>query len=206
MLYKNWLLFAMICCYLVPIYIVYNFATNNQAPSISSIICDDTCKYTIFTAMIAMGIFTVLYEYERKDPISFFTILFLLANIYCLIFIHEKMQMHYWFASMAFLSILFFMFWHSHTNMTKYLLALQFIFACLTINGLINESNDVFIYEVLFLLNFASHYFYLHYLSISNLTNSVGDLNIGLLNDVGTPAEVDITSPPVNLFSLSDFS
>jgi len=121
--------------------------------------------------MIAMGIFTALYEYQRKDAVSFFTILFLLANIYALIFVNEKMQMHYFFAGFAFLSILFFMVWHSHSsiivsnnNITKFMLALQLLFLCLTVIST-TYNYDIFIYEVLFLLNFAAYYLYLHYLS-----------------------------------------
>jgi hypothetical protein len=160
---KHVLLFAMISCYLVPIFIV---CTEPQKfTSISEIICDDKCKYIIFTAMIAMGVLSLLYEYQRKDAVSFYAILFLLANIYCLIFVNEKVQMHYLFAFLAFVSILFFMIWHckQQNNIIKFMLALQLVFFAVTcISNCYNY--DIFIFEVLFLANFALYYLYLHYI------------------------------------------
>jgi len=165
-MYENFLLFCITFCYLIPIFIIwYNYSNNN---SLSSIICDDKFKNIVFISFLAMGFFTIIYEYQRKDPISLVIILILLANIYCLIFVNEKMYMHYLFATAAFLSILFFCFWHFYKNSQTdilFLLAIsQLFFFILTAMNSNNEN--IFIYEVFFLINFAVYYLYLHTVTI----------------------------------------
>jgi hypothetical protein len=176
----------MICCYLIPIFIIwYNYSNNTN--SISCIICDDKCKYIVFLAFLTMGIFTAIYEYQRKDPVSLIIILVLLANIYCLIFVNETVQTHYLFAAFAFIFILFFCFWHclrlftlNIQNNILFLLAILqlffFIFTCINVN-----NENIFIYEVFFLLNFAVFYLYLH--TIESIDTN--DYTIGTIGTIG---------------------
>jgi len=50
---KDYCLAFMIACYLVPIsLVIYNYQSN---PSVSNLICDDTCKNTITCMMVLMG-------------------------------------------------------------------------------------------------------------------------------------------------------
>ena len=117
-------------------------------------------------SMGVMGIFTILYEIHRDEIWSLFAIILLLIGIFGVIFIPEIDNTHYIFAGIAFLSILLFMIYHSFYSKkicsdVKILLYSQILFAIITIIGVIHDK-PIFIFEALFLLNFAVYYFILH--------------------------------------------
>lgn len=104
---KNAILLFMIICYLLPIlFVYYNYSSNN---SVSNIICNDNCKHYILFFMLFMGIFALLYELERNDVYCQIIITVLLIGIYGLIYVDETYMLHYFFAFLVFVAILFFM-------------------------------------------------------------------------------------------------
>jgi hypothetical protein len=160
---NNFLLFLMLSFYLFPIIYVYMYYDNN--PSISNIISNDDSKYIILFFMILMGITTILYEYKRNDIYSIVIISILLVSIYILIYFTEDHIFHYIFASIAFISILLFMIRHCRRecNQNCYILyMLLFIQVLLLLLLIINKDDTIFLYETLYLLNFAIFYFYIH--------------------------------------------
>jgi hypothetical protein len=160
---SDFLLFLMLSFYLFPIIYVYMYYDDN--PSISNIISNDDSKYIILFFMILMGITTILYEYKRNDIYSIIIISILLISIYILIYFTEEHILHYIFASIAFISILLFMIRHCHRecNQNCYILyILLYIQVLLLLLLITNKDNTIFIYETLYLLNFAIFYFYIH--------------------------------------------
>lgn len=125
-----------------------------------------TSRTVIAMSMGVMGIFTILYEIHRDEIWSLFTIILLLIGIFGVISIPEIDNTHYIFAGIAFLSILLFMIYHSFYSKkicsdVKILLYSQILFAIITIIGVIHDK-PIFIFEALFLLNFAVYYVILH--------------------------------------------
>ena len=111
-----------------------------------------------------MGLITIIYELERKDNTTFLLILSLLIGIYGVIKTEESGKIHYIFAGIVFLSIFGFMArncWKNGCFFLYFLLFLQFL---MIISTIININNEIFYQEVLFLLNFAIFYLYLHYI------------------------------------------
>lgn len=162
MIDKDYLLFVMIVCYIIPIYYVYYYNCNN---SISSIICDDECKYIILYFMIFMGIFTFLYELERNDTVSIVFITLLLICIFGLIMINEENYIHYVFAYLVFIIILFFMCRHYYLTHCNIVLFVSLLVACILLVILImNIDDNIFYSEVMYILNFAFFYLYLHFI------------------------------------------
>ena len=126
-----------------------------------------TIRTFIAVCMGVMGIFTLLYEIHRDEIWSLLAIILLLIGIFGVIFIPETDNTHYIFASTAFLSILLFMIYHTFYSRkicsdVKILLYSQILFAIITIIGVIHDT-PIFLFEVLFLFNFAVYYIYLHY-------------------------------------------
>lgn len=163
---KNVLLYFMIFCYLLPIVIVcYNYNCNS---SLSNIICDTTCKYNILLIMILMGIATICYEIERNDKYSQLLMCSLLIGLYGLICINETHIIHYFFAFLVFTAILVFMVRHCYVKSCDLILKTSlflelFLFLCIVINLIINEN--IFYPEIIYILNFAFYYIYLHTIS-----------------------------------------
>jgi len=160
--YRNILLGLMIMVYLIPIIYVYcNFRDNK---SVSSIICDDKCRGNILFFMGIMGLLTIIYELERKDNITFLLIISLLVGIYGVMRTEESGKIHYIYAGIVFLSIFVFMArncWQNGFFFLYFLLFLQFL---MLISTIININNDIFYQEVIFIVNFAIFYLYLHYI------------------------------------------
>ena len=159
----NILLLCMITTFLfLIVYIYFNYCKN---PSISNIITSDECKYIILIAMIVMNIFTILYEFERKDNISLLIIIFLLIGIYGVIFIKEENNIHYVFAAVVFLAIISFMIKHFLYNKKKndILFILVLLQALLFIITLSNLNNNIFFLEVFYIITFAVFYIVLHF-------------------------------------------
>ena len=162
---KDILLSLMIASYSIPIFIcIFAYSYNN---SISNIICNDQCKYTILIAAIYMGFFTLLYELERYNILSFATMVVALFNIYGLLLINESYSLHYVFACIVFLSILVFMGHHWYLTQSPVLFS-SFCLEILLFGWIVfHIYSGIFLYELLFLLNFDFFYLYLHRLQQS---------------------------------------
>ena len=154
----------MIGCYILPILIVcYQYQSN---PSISNIICDDTCKDSILFFMGLMGVGTILYEWERNDRYSQVCIGILLIGLYGLICINESHSVHYLFAFFVFTAILCFMIRHCYLTTCDRILSISLFFEILILLFiLININQTIFYPEVIYILNFAFYYLYLHTIS-----------------------------------------
>ena len=163
---RNVLLLFMIICYALPIYYVYSNYDSNH--SVSNIICDDNCKYHILFFMFLMGIGTLLYEMERNDNYSKIVIGILLIGIYGLIYINETNTIHYIFAFFVFISILIFMIRHCYLIGCDSILLLSLFLEIITLLFiLINMNKDIFYGEIIYILNFAFYYLYLHFIQDS---------------------------------------
>ena len=129
-----------------------------------------TARVVIAVCMVFMGLFTILYEIQRREIWSIILISILLVGIFGVIFVPETNQIHYIFAGAAFLSIFGFMVFHTFYSTLssqkcsnlRLLVYLQLLFMVVTIIGVIQDS-PIFIFESLFILNFAFYYLYLHY-------------------------------------------
>ena len=118
-----------------------------------------------------MAVFTLAYEYQRcvtqHTRWSLFAIIALLIGIFGVIFIPEHDSAHYIFAATAFFAIVGFMVGHTYyadtdtADTLRILLYAQFLFMVVTVIGVIQDA-PIFASEVLFLLNFAIFYLYLH--------------------------------------------
>jgi len=160
---KNVLLSFMILCYLLPIiFVKYNYTSNN---SVSNIICDNKCKHYILVSMFLMGIGTLLYELERNDKYSQMIICVLLIGIYGLIYVNETHIIHYYFAFLVFIAILFFMIRHCYlTNCNAILMSSLCLEFFTLFYILININDNIFYGEIIYILNFAFYYLYLHFI------------------------------------------
>ncbi len=187
---------------IVFVYYKYRIATDaTAARSISSIITSKEpfitfsenappvftmfqTRHFIAACMLLMSVFTLAYEYQRcvtqHTQWSLFAIIALLIGIFGVIFIPEHDSTHYIFAATAFFAIVGFMVGHTYYGGTaadaadtlRILLYAQFLFMVVTVIGVIQDA-PIFATEVLFLLNFAIFYLYLHYtFSISTPSSS----------------------------------
>lgn len=158
----NLLLFLMAFFYIIQI--VYIYVNYDKNISISNIISDDKSKNYILFFMILMGITTIFYEYKRNDTYSLVLISILLISIYALIYFNEDNIIHNIFASIAFIAILLFMV--RHCRRESYILyiavIIQFLLLVVITIIIIYKNNKIFIYETLYLLNFAIFYIYIH--------------------------------------------
>ena len=153
----------MILCYVIPIiFVCYNYNSNN---SVSSIICDENRKHYIFIFMFLMGVGTLLYELERNDKYSQIIICLLLIGIYGVIYINETHTIHYYFAFVVFIVILFFMIRHCYLTACNVILMSSLYLEILTLFLIIININENIIYgEIIYILNFAFFYLYLHFI------------------------------------------
>lgn len=158
---KNILLSFMILCYSIPImFVFYNYTYNN---SVSNIICHEICKNYILFCMFLMGVGTLLYELERNDKYSQIIICLLLIGIYGVIYVNEKHLIHYYFAFVVFIAILFFMIRHCYlTNYNVILMSSLYLEIITLFYILININYNIFYGEIIYILNFAFYYLYLH--------------------------------------------
>lgn len=161
---KHILLFLMLLSYLTPIFYVYCH-TYESDPSVSHVICKENCQNAILLGMIAMGVFTIYYELIRSDKRSFISIICLLVGIYGVIIYHNEKheKLHYFFATIVFLSILCFMIHHCYETKSVILSILLSIQIILLVFLMINFCNTIFMQEVGLILNFALFYIYLHF-------------------------------------------
>ena len=191
------LLTFMLLAYIAPVafvYYKYKLATYSAicTRSISSIITSQEpffndiaplfqTRHFIAVCMFIMAAFTIAYEYQRyvtqHTQWSMFAIVTLLIGVFGVIFIPENDQAHYVFAAAAFFAIVGFMTGHtlciSATDTADIhdilciLLYAQFLFMLVTVIGVLQDV-AIFAVEVLFLLNFAVFYLYLHYHTFGN--------------------------------------
>lgn len=106
--------------------------------------------------MIFMGIFTFLYELERNDTISIIFVTLLLICIFGLIMINEENYIHYVFAYLVFIIILFFMCRHYYLTDCNTVLFVSLLVECILLVLLIMSLHDnIFYNEVMYILNFA---------------------------------------------------
>jgi hypothetical protein len=128
-------------------------------------------RHFIAACMLLMAVLSIAYEYQRQRW-SMFAIVALLIGIFGVIFIPEHDSTHYIFAATAFFAIVGFMVGHTYygtadiadagtADTLRILLYAQFLFMVVTIIGVIQDA-PIFATEVLFLLNFAVFYLYLH--------------------------------------------
>ena len=169
---RNYLLLFMIIVYIITIYYIYFHYCNS--PSVSSIICNNKHKYIIFSLMSLIGGAGILYEIERKDTISICLIILLVIFLLSLICIPEYNFLHYLFAGLLCSVILGFMIQQTLLkNFPKILsasLCLEFLLLFIIID---NIRENIFISEVLYILNFAFYYIYLHFIKIEKILNSI---------------------------------
>ena len=158
---KNYILFFMVICYIIPIFNIYYHYNGNT--TISSIICNDKCKYTILFFMLLMGIGTILYEIERNDVYSLITISLILIATYGLICINEKNKIHYVFTFIVLINILFFMIYHYSLKKCNILLLSVFLQILVLFFIMIKINENIFLSEVIYLSNFGFYYLYLHF-------------------------------------------
>ena len=142
-------------------------------------------RHFIAACMFIMACFTIVYEYQRcvtgQTWWSLSSILALLIGIFGVIYIPETSPVHYLFAGTAFIAILGFMTAHTvcqgdiaaaaaataHDNL-RILLYAQFLFMIITVIGVIHDTH-IFMFEALFLVNFAVFYLYLHSISFDSI-------------------------------------
>ena len=156
---KHFILLFMLIAYAIPISYVYMMGSHE---SVSQIICSDSCQLMIMLSMLVMGWFTLWYEWERSDIISFMYITLLLVGIYGLLVMDESHTIHYVFATCVFISILGFMFHHRHHHLLLTILVIiQLFFTCLL---LYHINGDIFLPEILLIGNFAVYYLCLHFM------------------------------------------
>jgi len=186
---KHVLLLFILVCYSLPIYYVYYHYNSN--PSVSNIICNENCKYIILFFMALMGLGTILYEIERNDIYSIIFICALLTGIYGLIYINETHQVHYVFASLVFLSILCFMIRHCYLTNHAMILLVSFVLEVVMLFYMIvNINTNIFYGEIIYILNFAFFYIYLHFIQPFTVSES--------------KTEVDTTSNTTSVETIND--
>lgn len=167
----------MIFCYLVPICCVYLMYNSNN--SVSSIICNQNCQKIILCFMLFMGLGTMLYEIERSVFFSIIIMAILLIGIYGLLCFDETSSIHYLFGTIVFTAILSFMARHCGENR---ILWSSFLLEIVLLVGIImNMNHNIFYAEVLFILNFAVFYLYLHFIHVENIEPPhIGDVSLNL--------------------------
>jgi hypothetical protein len=114
-----------------------------------------------------MFIFTIFYEIERNNIISLIIILFLIIGIIGVIIINVNENMHYFYAYMVFISIIIFMIYHTyiynfHNILYNLVCVNLFILDELIKN--INNLENIFVQEALFIGIFGLFYIILHFL------------------------------------------
>lgn len=150
------------------------FNQNDTSISLPMLMCVFQTRHFIAACMLLMAIFTILYEYQRclKSRIwSLVTIIIILVGIFGVIFIPEDDPIHYIFAAAVFFAIIGFMVGHTNYTTTsasddadnlRIILYAQFLFMVVTVIGVLQDT-PIFMIEVLFLMNFAIFYLYIHF-------------------------------------------
>lgn len=157
---------GMLISYAVCILTILGWEGNSIPMTVSSTLSDEKTNGIILASMLSMGFFTILYERERKDIVSFVSMLFILIGIYGVILIEETEPIHYIFASTVFISIMAFMF-RNTTSIYLFLLCILnfvlmlFLFGCIL--SIIHDHTLFLISEIGFIGIFAIFYLFLHF-------------------------------------------
>jgi hypothetical protein len=115
--------------------------------------------------MFLMGIGTLLYEFERDDKYSQISIIVLLIGLYVLICVNETYTIHYLFAFLVFTAILFFMIRQYYLTDCNTVLLTSLVLEILTLFFIIiNINKNIYYGEIVYILNFAFFYLYLHFI------------------------------------------
>lgn len=122
--------------------------------------------------MISMGIFTVLYECDRTDRISFIAMMLLLVGIYGVVMIEEIYIIHYVFTTIVLFSIFTFMFRQSRlfyesilgTLLFNLLSINYFIMIYIIYTIILHIHAFFFVSEVIYVGCFGIFYLLLHVL------------------------------------------
>jgi hypothetical protein len=172
-------LILMLISYSIPILCVGYYYSHTQNNSISSVIAMEECQLSILCAMCMMGVFTLLYEQERKCMKSFCSIVALLIGIYGVILIKEDISLHYIFGGCVFISMIVFMYiqcekWSVTYTHFKYMIGIHIILTIVLMIQCI-QNTDIFVCEALLLISFAIYYLYVHYLIVTHSPISLTD-------------------------------
>jgi len=161
-MWNHVLLLGMLISYAMPIiYVIRQFQTDT---TLSDIICDETCNQTILFYMTIMGIFTILYEIQRKDIESIVYISILLLSIYGLLNYGTETITHFLFAIASLFAIFIFMVHHSYQTNAPILFGFTFMNYLIILGMIIFVNDDIIICECAYLFFFAVFYLYLHFL------------------------------------------
>jgi hypothetical protein len=157
------LLGLMLASYAWPIIFVSREYVRNKNNSVSEIVM---FKPHVIVFMIAMGIFTILYEIYRKDYISLAWICALLVGIIGLCV--TQSYMHFVMAALAFIAIVGFMIHHCLKNGSKsqilWILLTAQLIASVVLAVCVYRGRDIFKIEAFCIINFAVFYIYLHFI------------------------------------------
>ena len=148
---------------------------TSKEPFTTAFSCADVfqTRHFIAASMFLMAIFTILYEYQRclKSRIwSLIAIVIILVGIFGVIYVAEDDPKHYLFATAVFFAIIGFMVGHTYygcgadadtRDNLRIILYAQILFMVVTVVGVIQDA-PIFAVEVLFLMNFAVFYLYIH--------------------------------------------
>ena len=113
--------------------------------------------------MLIMGIFTLLYENQRKCQVSIYIIALLLFGIYGVICKPETDVNHIIFAYISFASICIFMAYHCYAT-SNYVLYLVLAMHAVLVGCIYIYPNHFFVMECGMILLFAIFYLYLHFI------------------------------------------
>jgi hypothetical protein len=161
MFVQNVLFLTMLGIYANVIYNVYHHYTIFDG-SISSILKQKECNEYVLPYMTLMGLVTLVYEFIRRDIVSFVSILVLLIGIYGVIVYDNTMFIHYIYGFLAFISILCFMIYHCYRN-NKNKIFFFSVFIQLFLFIMLFLQTQILHCEIYLLLNFAFFFIYLHF-------------------------------------------
>lgn len=161
---KTSYLIAMFIIVSLPIlYAVYLQATEDQHyRSVSSIVTDQKGNHLIFFSfMLLLSFICIIYEKQRNNRISFYSIYFLSACTLLLCFIGPKQPCHISYAALAFFSIVLFMI---STVKKSGLLSFLLMLELFTGVYLLYIYPKIFNGQIAFLTVFVTYFVYLHFL------------------------------------------
>jgi len=157
--FENLYFVCMLVTYIIFISFLYDKLAEKN--SISKII--EEYREPIFTTMIFMGIFTILYEIQRYEKFSIFaSIITLLIGLYGVILLDENIY-HYCFAFLVSASILFFMFSYCLIKINDIYWLLFYLTFIAFIGCLVDMDVNITYWEAGFMGIFAIFYSSLHF-------------------------------------------
>lgn len=158
--------------------------------------------------MLLMAGFTIAYEY-RRPRWSMIAVIAVLIGIFGVVLIPEQDPVHYIFAATVFFAMIGFMIGHAYygaynagvTDTLRVFLYAQLLFMIVTVIGVIQDA-PIFEVEVLFILNFAVYYLYIHFTQTSSRLRGV----LSFLDTAPSSANADDAALDVNGIRSSSIS